>query len=567
MANIVEYIIKLNDRFAPVLDKTHSKLKTFESSLFSVNSTVLSLGAAIAGIGVGSKIISATSDFERFNAVLTNAFGDATKAASSMQMITDIASKTPFEIDKLTESYVKLVNRGFVPTREEIINLGDLASSQGKEFDQLTEALLDAETMEFERLKEFGIKASKEGNKVKMTFRGVTTTMDATGESVRNYVLGLGQVKGISGSMAAISGTLGGRLSNLQDSLTQLALKVGLALSKELKGFIDWSIELISKYTPAIVAGVGAMIAKFKVFVGWIQENKDMLMGLITGFAAFIAIYKTLGMVSQSITLFQSIMAFAAANPIVLIVAAVAGLIAYMVHLYKTSESFRKVVDDLWSSIKGLATQLSKAFAPALSKIWDMFKKLWAILKPIVDRALTGLLGYINMIITAFGKLVSFFTETKIGTFIVDVLLAPLKLSIMYVEKLFSLVEWGMEKLGLMQKEQASGITTDEDMNLIDPNRKYRMAGLHNGGNTLAGNLNAATNTTANGGVNAITKNASGVSEITNAAPKVFNVNIEKLIENFDINTTNIKESGAQLKEMIKKTILEAVTDVSLQMN
>ena len=61
----------------------------------------------------------------------------------------------------MTQSYITLANRGIKPTKEEIIKLGDLASSQGKDFNQLAEAMLDAQTGEFERLKEFGIKASK----------------------------------------------------------------------------------------------------------------------------------------------------------------------------------------------------------------------------------------------------------------------------------------------------------------------------------------------------------------------------------------------------------------------
>lgn len=91
----------------------------------------------------------------------------------------------------MTESYIKLVNRGFKPTREEIISLGDLASSQGKQFDQLTEALLDAQTGEFERLKEFGVKAKVSGDQVAFTFKGVTTTVSKTDDAIRAYVLSL----------------------------------------------------------------------------------------------------------------------------------------------------------------------------------------------------------------------------------------------------------------------------------------------------------------------------------------------------------------------------------------
>jgi len=58
----------------------------------------------------------------------------------------EISSETPFSLEEITKSYIKLVNRGIVPTKDEIVKLGDLASSQGKSFDQLVEAVLDAQT-------------------------------------------------------------------------------------------------------------------------------------------------------------------------------------------------------------------------------------------------------------------------------------------------------------------------------------------------------------------------------------------------------------------------------------
>lgn len=70
-----------------------------------------------------------------------------------------------------TESYIKLVNRGIKPTTDELTAMGDIAMSQGKDIDQFIEALLDAMTGENERLKEFGITASKNGKTTAYTFR------------------------------------------------------------------------------------------------------------------------------------------------------------------------------------------------------------------------------------------------------------------------------------------------------------------------------------------------------------------------------------------------------------
>ena len=114
-----------------------------------------SISSAIAGLG--SKIIDSTAKFQRFETVLTNTLGSNSKAKKALDDIVLFAATTPFQVDELTDSFIRFANRGINLTLEEMTKLGDIASSQGKSFNQLTEAILDAQTGEFERLKEFGI--------------------------------------------------------------------------------------------------------------------------------------------------------------------------------------------------------------------------------------------------------------------------------------------------------------------------------------------------------------------------------------------------------------------------
>jgi hypothetical protein len=200
----------------------------------TLSSTFKNLGSQIAGvfavgsiISFGKSVIDITAEFQKFEAVLTNTLGSRSRAMQALTMIKDFAAKTPFSVQELTSSFVKLANQGFKPTSDEMRKLGDLAASQGKSFDMLTEAIIDGQTGEFERLKEFGIRASKEGDKVKFTFKGVKTEVDFTNESIRNYILGLGDAAGVSGSMEAVSKTLGGQISNLGDKWDSLLNTIG----------------------------------------------------------------------------------------------------------------------------------------------------------------------------------------------------------------------------------------------------------------------------------------------------------------------------------------------------
>jgi hypothetical protein len=207
--------------------------------------------AMVAAFGVqqviafGKKILEVSANFERMEAVLTNTLGSKGAAQAAMSEIVEFATKTPFQVAELTDSFVKLSNQGFIPTQEEMRKLGDLAASQGKGFDQLTEAIIDAQTGEFERLKEFGIRASKEGNNVTFAFKGVETQTQFTAEAMREYILSLGDVEGVSGGMAAISATLGGKFSNMEDAVMALQRSLGDELNPVMIQLIDAFIDVL----------------------------------------------------------------------------------------------------------------------------------------------------------------------------------------------------------------------------------------------------------------------------------------------------------------------------------
>ena len=236
-------------------DGVVKSFKNVEKESNNLNNTLKTVGGALAGYFTLSTIMNyakyvrdVTAEFQKLEAVLTNTLGDSSLAQKALLDIQEFAAKTPFGVTELTQSFVKLANQGFKPTVTELRKLGDLASSTGKSFDQLAEAVIDAQTGEFERLKEFGIRASKEGDKVTFTFKGVQKQVDFTSQSIQDYILSLGDLEGVTGSMEAISKTLGGQLSNLDDEFDQLAKTLGGQASN---GFSN-AISLIGDLVKAI---------------------------------------------------------------------------------------------------------------------------------------------------------------------------------------------------------------------------------------------------------------------------------------------------------------------------
>lgn len=197
-------------------------------------------------------VFETRKEFGKYEAVLRNTLQSEEKAKNAMAMLQKLAANTPYQLSELTEGYIKLVNRGIVPTEEELIKMGDLASSQGKSLDQFIEALLDAMTGENERLKEFGIKASKNGDKVKYTFKGITTEVDNTEAAITEYILSLGELKGVAGGMAIQMEQLEGKTSNFNDTLEAFYNNLGKRFEESFKKVISWATRMVGKMSEVV---------------------------------------------------------------------------------------------------------------------------------------------------------------------------------------------------------------------------------------------------------------------------------------------------------------------------
>lgn len=195
---------------------------------------------------LNSAVYRTRKEFAKYEAVLRNTFQSQEKATQAMKMLQQLAADTPASLKEWTEAYIKLVNRGLKPTSQELTNMGDLAASQGKSVDQLIEAILDAMTGENERLKEFGIKAAKNGETTKFTFRGVTTEVRNSEQAIKDYLLSLGQLEGVVGSMAVQMQELEGMQSNFGDTVDSVLNRIGKKMEPFYKGLLRRGISFFS---------------------------------------------------------------------------------------------------------------------------------------------------------------------------------------------------------------------------------------------------------------------------------------------------------------------------------
>jgi hypothetical protein len=150
---------------------------------------------------------------------------------------------------------------------------------------------------------------------------------------------------------------------------------------------------MVTQVLPAIIAVGGAIIGtlvKALTEVGkFIGDNTGLVLALVGAYTAFtiavnIAATAT-RLAATAMGIFNAIMAL---NPIVLVVAAIAALVAGFIIAYNTIEPFRTLVDSLFKALQPIikvvvdlalliGTTIVRAFGLAVSVVSELAKVLW----------------------------------------------------------------------------------------------------------------------------------------------------------------------------------------------
>lgn len=194
-------------------------------------------------------------------------------------------------------------------------------------------------------------------------------------------------VRGIANTINTINTTLqSAGLPTISEIIQDISKKINVLFTN-----IQKLVPLLVKLSPLIM-GIVSAIATYKIVSGGLKLLE--LAKNVKNFAsAFIGLTKSIKSVKDAMMLLN--IAFGA-NPIVLIVAAIIGLVAAFVILWKKSEKFRNFWIGLWEGIKNV-----------FSKVWN---------------AITGF--FTDTIPTAFNNFISFLTSipTKISEFVETVI-------------------------------------------------------------------------------------------------------------------------------------------------
>lgn len=276
------------------LDDLERSALQAQRGLSGMASTIAGLGVGAALAGIGTAMIGTINEFQRLDAQLQTIEGSATKAEAAFAMLQEFAKTTPFQLNDVVDSFAKLRAVGLAPTTQDLTAIGNVAAGMGKDIIQFTEAVTDATTGEMERLKEFGILASQQGDSVEFTFRGVKTKMKKDSKEIFSYLTGLGNAE-FAGGMERQAKTVAGSFSNLMDNISSFFNEVGKAgLSDALNeiiqlmtGIASSSDDTAKSLGKTLAKSIRSVIKLIELIRDNAKELKIILGSIITVFALY----------------------------------------------------------------------------------------------------------------------------------------------------------------------------------------------------------------------------------------------------------------------------------------
>lgn len=378
------------------------------SSVTSAAKSMVKLGTATAGVAatLAAKTgLSEAMDLEGYRLQLETATKDTQKASEIMQYAIDLANKTPFEGGELVEGASKFEAMGMA-AQKWLPLAGDMAAATNKSFDQATEALIDAQNGELERLKEFGITKAKILEQGEKMFAGVQLVNNqgqiVNQEKFNEALVALmqdrfaggmeKQATTMKGLWSTVTGVTKSALATITGITTDGSIRSGSALDL-LKGKVQllagkleqWQQDgTLNRIAQQFDQGLARAAELAGQAFNWVTVNGDTIRRWIVGLSSALAAVKILQFASGVIQAVKTVSLFAktvglivAANPIV---AGIGLAIAAGSLLIANWDRVKAAAGALWAKATevfgGIKDSIVGAFEDAKDKVAGFFSWL-----------------------------------------------------------------------------------------------------------------------------------------------------------------------------------------------
>lgn len=204
---------------------------------------------------------------------------------------------------------------------------------------------------------------------------------------------------------------LQGQLTILKSALEGLAISFGQLLMPSIKlivgwiqKFVDWlnSLDEGTKKVIVTVALIVAALGPVLIVIGKVISAVGTIMTIVPKIAGVINTVKTAFMALNTTML---------ANPIVLIIAAIAALVAAFIYLWNNCDGFRQFWIDLWNNIKDIAVAVWNGLKEFFSAVWQAIVSvataIWTGLSTFFSTIWEGIKTIFNTVLTIISTIIT----------------------------------------------------------------------------------------------------------------------------------------------------------------
>ena len=280
----------------------------------------------------------------------------------------------------------------------------------------LSDILADCRTA-FSGLSESEKAAAAESLVGKNAMSGFLALMNAGEGDIAKLSGAIDNCNGAAQSMAdTMNDNLEGQLTILKSQLQELAISFGeilLPAVKSIVSFLQGFINVLNsmpdgmKQTIVTIALVAAALGPVLIIIGKVISAVGTIMTIVP---------KVAGVIKTVQGAFAALNATMLANPIVLIIAAIAALVAAFIYLWNTNEEFRQFWINLWEDIKEIAIAVWEALKAFFSAAWEAIKATAETIWNALATFFTGLWEGIKNTFTTVVNAISTFLTTMWNT-------------------------------------------------------------------------------------------------------------------------------------------------------
>ena len=186
--------------------------------------------------------------------------------------------------------------------------------------------------------------------------------------------------------------------SQIEELGRNIQTEVVQPLGDELAPVAEEVIDEVKSNLPQIKDILSDVLSIVGEFIGFFMQNGNTVIAIIGGIAAGMLAWNVVNMVQGIISVMElwrmATLGNAAAqaalnktllgNPIALIVAAIAGIIAAIVLLYNNCEWFREMVNGIFEAIKNFVGTAVEVIGGFISSVWEKIQEIWAFIQQIL---------------------------------------------------------------------------------------------------------------------------------------------------------------------------------------